>query len=60
MTDNAIEITDLVKQREAEGYSYEAADASFELLVRRMTGQLEEPFELVNSFDPLTGRKVRI
>ena len=42
------QITDLVKQREAEGYSYEAADASFELLVRRMTGQLEEPFELVS------------
>ena len=28
-------VTDQVKQREAEGWSYEAADASFELLVRQ-------------------------
>lgn len=42
------QITDLVKQREAEGYSYEAADASFELLVRSTTGQLEKPFELIS------------
>ena len=41
-------VTEAVKQREAKGYSYEAADASFELLVRRMTGQLSEPFELVS------------
>lgn len=36
-----------VKRREAAGWSYEAADASFELLLRRLTGQLsanEEPF----------------
>ncbi|GAA2183438.1 citramalate synthase [Brooklawnia cerclae] len=41
------QITDVVKQREAQGYSYEAADASFELLVRSMTGRLEQPFELI-------------
>lgn len=40
-------ITDAIKEREAQGYSYEAADASFELLVRSMTGQLELPFELI-------------
>lgn len=35
-----------VKQRENEGWSYDAADASFELLVRRLVGDLEEPFRL--------------
>lgn len=36
-----------VKRREAQGWSYEAADASFELLLRRVTGRLtsdQEPF----------------
>ncbi len=36
-----------VKRRSAEGWSYEAADASFELLLRRVAGLLssaEEPF----------------
>lgn len=36
-----------VKRREALGWSYEAADASFELLLRRLTGLLapgDEPF----------------
>ncbi|MFA9444806.1 citramalate synthase [Egicoccus sp. AB-alg6-2] len=36
-----------VKRREAEGWTYEAADASFELLLRRTTGSLpptSEPF----------------
>jgi 2-isopropylmalate synthase len=36
-----------VKRREAEGWSYEAADASFELLLRRVAGLLDpasEPF----------------
>ena len=41
-------ITQAVKEREAQGYSYEAADASFELLVRSMTGNLESPFELIS------------
>jgi 2-isopropylmalate synthase len=31
-------ITDAVKAREAEGYTFEAADASFELLARRLGG----------------------
>lgn len=33
-----------VKEREAAGYSYEAADASFELLLRDQLGILERPF----------------
>ncbi len=40
-------VLDAVKQREHEGWSYDAADASFELLLRRMTGDLEEePFHV--------------
>ncbi|MFO7777212.1 MAG: citramalate synthase [Nitriliruptoraceae bacterium] len=34
-----------VKRREALGWSYEAADASFELLLRRVTGMLPEDGE---------------
>ncbi|HIT74302.1 MAG TPA: citramalate synthase [Candidatus Avipropionibacterium avicola] len=46
--DLAAEITDVVKGREANGYSYEAADASFELLLRDCLGQLDKPFEIIN------------
>ncbi len=42
----AAEITDKVKEAEAAGYTYEAADASFELLLRRELGQLPEYFEV--------------
>jgi 2-isopropylmalate synthase len=38
-----------VKQREADGYAYEAADASFELLARRTLSDIP-PFFLVDSF----------
>ncbi len=44
----AAQITDAVKAREALGYSYEAADASFELLVRDQLGILEFPFEITS------------
>jgi 2-isopropylmalate synthase len=40
----AARITDQVKAAEAAGYTYEAADASFELLLRRELGQLPELF----------------
>jgi 2-isopropylmalate synthase len=40
----AARITDRVKDAEAAGYTYEAADASFELLLRRELGQLPEYF----------------
>jgi len=42
----AARITELVKQREAEGYTYESADASFELLLRRELDQLPEYFSV--------------
>lgn len=44
----AAEVAAAVREREAHGYAYEAADASFELLVQRMRGELEErPFTVV-------------
>jgi 2-isopropylmalate synthase len=39
-------ITRLVKEREAAGWSYEAADASFELLARSELGEVAAPFTL--------------
>ena len=42
----AASVTDTVKQREMEGYSYEAADASFELLLREALGRLDKPFDV--------------
>ena len=46
--DFAGQVTDVIKQREAEGYSFEAADASFELLVRSLNGELAEPFKVLS------------
>lgn len=46
----------LVKEREAEGYAYEAADASFELLARRELGEVPRFFE-VNSFRVMVERR---
>ncbi|UWR23785.1 citramalate synthase [Sulfitobacter sp. S190] len=40
------QILDEVKMREAEGYSYDTAQASFELLARRVLGQLPSYFEV--------------
>ena len=42
--DLAAKITDRVKEREADGYTYEGADASFELLLRAELDQLPEFF----------------
>jgi 2-isopropylmalate synthase len=39
-------VLDRVKELEHRGYTFEAADASFELLVRREAGRLEVPFDL--------------
>src|SRR6478735_3790574 len=44
--DVAARITDKVKEAEAAGYTYESADASFELLLRRELGQLPTLFEV--------------
>jgi 2-isopropylmalate synthase len=41
---------EIVKQRESEGYAYEAADASFELLARRVLGTVPNFFK-VKQFD---------
>jgi 2-isopropylmalate synthase len=43
-------LLEVVKEREAAGFSYEAADASFELLARRTLGTVPKYFE-VSQFD---------
>jgi 2-isopropylmalate synthase len=45
-----LRLLDVVKEREAIGYAYEAADASFELLARRLLGTVPKFFD-VNYFD---------
>ena len=45
-----------VKTREAQGYAYEAADASFELLARRAFGEVPEFFK-VESFRVMVERR---
>jgi 2-isopropylmalate synthase len=45
-----VRLLDEVKEREAVGYAYEAADASFELLARRMLGRVPDYFD-VEKFD---------
>jgi 2-isopropylmalate synthase len=49
-------LLDTVKQHEAVGYAYEAADASFELLARRMLGNVPQFFE-VDSFRVMVERR---
>ncbi len=46
----------LVKEREAQGYAYEGADASFELLARRTLGSVPEFFK-VESFRCMIERR---
>jgi 2-isopropylmalate synthase len=43
-------LLDEVKEREASGYAYESADASFELLARRLLGKVPRFFD-VEKFD---------
>jgi 2-isopropylmalate synthase len=38
----------VIKEREASGYAYEGADASFELLARRSLGQVPDYFRLIS------------
>lgn len=40
-------LLDLVKQRDSEGYAYDTAEASFEMLVRRELGEVPKYFELL-------------
>jgi 2-isopropylmalate synthase len=44
----ARELLQLVKEKENQGFQYEGAEASFELLVRRTLPDYRAPFELVN------------
>ncbi|MBM3568193.1 MAG: citramalate synthase [Alphaproteobacteria bacterium] len=46
-----------VKEREFRGYTYDGADASFELLARRALGQVPEYFR-VNSYRALVERRI--
>lgn len=39
-------LLDIVKQRDTEGYAYDTAEASFELLVRRELGEVPDYFTL--------------
>ena len=49
-------LLDEVKQCEAKGYAYEAADASFELLARRILGNVPQFFD-VDSFRVMVERR---
>jgi 2-isopropylmalate synthase len=50
------ELLDEVKSREHDGYAYDGAEASFELLARRALGQVPEYFRL-NSFRVIDERR---
>jgi 2-isopropylmalate synthase len=39
-------IVQVIKQMEDQGYTFDAADGSLALLIKKATGQFEEPFEL--------------
>jgi len=39
-------IVQVIKQMEHQGYTFDAADGSLALLIKKATGQFEEPFEL--------------
>jgi 2-isopropylmalate synthase len=51
-----VRLLDTVKEREAVGYAYEAAEASFELLARRTLGNVPQFFD-VDSFRVLVERR---
>jgi 2-isopropylmalate synthase len=46
--DQARSIRDHIKEKEALGWQYEGAEASFEMLVRRMLGDYKPPFEIAS------------
>ncbi len=53
---HVVQLLEQVKQREAAGYAYEGADASFELLARRMLGEVPEYFS-IESFRVMVERR---
>ncbi len=46
--EQARDVLNQIKQLEAEGFSFEAGEASMSLLVRRMSADYQAPFELVD------------
>ncbi len=46
--DQVIDLLGVIKEREANGYAYEGADASFELLARRRFGEVRDYFRLIS------------
>ncbi len=46
--DQVIDLLGVIKEREANGYAYEGADASFELLARRRFGEVTDYFRLIS------------
>ncbi|MGI9498937.1 MAG: citramalate synthase [Geminicoccaceae bacterium] len=46
--DQARDLLGVIKEREANGYAYEGADASFELLARRSFGEVGDYFRLIS------------
>ncbi len=51
-----VTLLDQVKSREAVGYAYDGADASFELLARRLLGEVPQYFQ-VDSFRVMVERR---
>src|SRR6478609_1263404 len=56
-----MQLLDVVKEREAIGYAYEAADASFELLARRVLGKVPNYFDVnIEQRDNAVGQRVTV
>ena len=47
-SDQAKTLLDLIKTRESQGFQYEGAEASFELLVKKVVGYRFDPFTLID------------
>ena len=47
-SDQAKKLLDLIKTRESQGFQYEGAEASFELLVKKVIGYTFDPFSLID------------
>lgn len=54
--DDARRIIDYIKAKENEGFQYERAEASFELVVRRNLPNYEPPFELIDFRVTVSGK----
>ena len=46
--DQAVELLEKVKEKENQGFQYEGAEASFELLVKRLDSSYRAPFHLID------------